>query len=96
MLYMAIKKIQDIHCSAHTTKSKALTNRYIEKKISRKLGKIYAFLDNLFVTTMSFFFAEITERQLVNENMSCSTTLAIGLSVSLLIIFIVCGLLLCR
>lgn len=55
MLYMAIKKIQDIHCSAHTTKSKALTNRYIEKKISRKLGKIYAFLDNLFVTTMSFF-----------------------------------------
>lgn len=26
------KKIQYIHCSAHTTKSKALTNRYIEKK----------------------------------------------------------------
>lgn len=93
---MAIKKIQDIHCSAHTTKWKALTNRHIHKIYRENLVR-YAFLDNLFVTTMFwFFFAEITERQLMNENMSSSTTLAIGLSVSLLIIFIVCGLLLCR
>lgn len=48
------KKIQYIHCSAHTTKSKALTNRYMDKIYRENLVR-YAILDNLFVTTMSFF-----------------------------------------
>lgn len=60
------KKIQDIHCSAHTTKSKALTNRHIHK-IYREHLERYAFLDNLFVTTMSFFFFCRNHRTSIDE-----------------------------